>query len=167
MPDRDVADDKPASEQSERRLTVPGFGPPREGAALPVPVEPTPPRNTVRNVVLVLSGIVLVSIVVVVLIAWLFLSVIRGTVDDVESNRNETAITVQQYRSVELGASEDDVRAELGDPDDESAAGASTEESSGASTKCLYYNEKDAGLMAGDRFKFCFTQDQLVRKSRS
>lgn len=165
MPDRDVADDKPASEQGEQRLSVPGFGPPREGAALPVLAEPTPPKNTVRNVVLVLGGIVLVSIVVVVLIAWLFLSVIRGTVDGVENNRNETAITAEQYRSIELGASEDDVRAELGDPDDESASGSGG--SSGASTKCLYYNEKDAGLMAGDRFKFCFTQDQLVRKSRN
>lgn len=165
MSDRDVADDETLSEQpepDEQRLTVPGFGPPRDGAALPVLYEPTPPQHTVRNVVLVLSGIVVVSIVVVVLIAWLFLSVIRGTVDDVEQHRNETAITAEEYRAVELGATEADVRAELGEPDDESSA----DGSSGTSTKCLYYNEKDAGLVAGDRFKFCFTADELTRKTR-
>lgn len=165
MSDRDVADDEPLSEQTERPHAVPGFGPPPPGNAL-VPLsaaEPTPPRNAVRNVVVVLGGVALAAIVIVVLIIWLFMAVIRDAVDDVESHRNESAITAAQYQAVKLGTAEQDLREDLGAPDDVSTSDAPDADDVAT---CLYYNEKDAGLVAGDRFKFCFTGGQLVRKSR-
>ncbi|MGH3359154.1 MAG: hypothetical protein ACRDO7_10155 [Nocardioidaceae bacterium] len=164
MSDRDVVEGDDLAEQSERTLPVPGFGPPSTvGTALVVRDEPPSREHAIRNVVLVLGGVVLVAIVVFVLIASLFLFVVRDAVDDVESGRNETAITIEQYKAIELGMREADVRSELGEPDNKTASG--DDSASSTATSCLYYNERDAGLVAGDSFKFCFTGDQLVRKS--
>ena len=90
----------------------------------------------------------------------LFFTVIRDAVDDVESSRNETAITAEQYGSIEVGMRESTVREKLGEPDNETTGNGSRE------TTCLYYNEKDAGLISGDRYKFCFIDGRLNRKSK-
>ena len=152
MSDSDSVGD--ASENSEK-ASIPGFGPDdRDG------VPATAPTQSMRNVFFVLGGVVLVAIVVLLVVVLLFLTVIRDAVDDVEGTRNETAITSQQYESVKVGMREQDLRDELGEPYNETTSDGRRE------TTCLYYNEKDAGLVAGDRYKFCFINGRLNRKSR-
>lgn len=158
MSDSDAAGD--ASERTENKASIPGFGPRPDG---PDPVAEGPPAqpHTMRNVLLVLGGVVLVAIVVFLVLVLLFFTVIRDAVDDVESGRNETAITTEQYEGIEVGTREQTVRDELGEPDDETTGNGRRE------TTCLYYNEKDAGLIAGDRYKFCFVDGRLARKSHN
>lgn len=161
MSDRDAE----SGEAEQHKLAVPGFGPPAEGS-LPVLAESSPsPGLKVRNVVLVLGGVALVAIVLVVVLVWLFLTVIRGAVDDVESNRNETAITAKQYAEIREGTAEADVRELLGKPEDVTTSGSG--DGAERATTCLYYNEKDAGLVAGDQFKFCFISGELVKKQKN
>ncbi|MDN5853008.1 MAG: hypothetical protein L0K86_09205 [Actinomycetia bacterium] len=156
MSDSDAVDD--ASGHTEK-ASIPGFGPRPEGAE-PSPQEPQASTHSMRNVLLVLGGVVLVAIVVCLVLVLLFFTVIGDAVDDVESSRNETAITAQQYASIEVGMRESAVRDKLGEPDNETTGSGQRE------TTCLYYNEKDAGLIAGDRYKFCFVDGRLNRKSK-
>lgn len=157
MSDSDAVGD--ASEHTEK-ASIPGFGPRPDGAEPAVPQEPPSSSFTMRKVVFVLGGVVLAAIVVVVVVVLLFFTVIRDAVDDVESGRNETAITAEEYASIKVGMREAAVRDKLGAPDDESTGDGRRE------TTCLYYNELDAGLIAGDRYKLCFVDGRLDRKSR-
>lgn len=157
MSDPDAAGDPP---EHPEKASIPGFGPRPDGAD---PAEQDPPAQAhkMRNVFFVLGGVVLVAIVVFLVLVLLFFTVIRDAVDDVESGRNETAITTEQYESIKVGMREEAVRDELGEPDDETTGDGQRE------MTCLYYNEKDAGLIAGDRYKFCFVNGRLDRKSRN
>lgn len=156
MSDSDA--DERTPEDDERRAAIPGFGPRPDGEQ---PQAASPSTLTLRNILFVLGGVVAVVIVVIVVIILLFVTVIDDAVDDVESGRNETAITVEQYQSIKIGAREETVRSELGEPEKESTGDGARD------TTCLYYNEKDAGLIAGDRFMFCFVEGRLDRKSRN
>ena len=158
MSDPDAGGD--STERTEK-ASIPGFGPPPDGARPPTPSEPTSPSHTMRKVLLVLGGVVLVAIVVFVVVVLLLFTVIRDAVDDVESTRNATAITTEQYSSIKPGMRENVVREELGEPANETTGSGKRE------STCLYYNEKDAGLVAGDRYKFCFVNGRLDRKSRN
>lgn len=141
------------------KASIPGFGP-RPDDGDPGPLEPPASKHSMRNVLFVLGGVILVAIVVCLVLVLLFFTVIGDAVDDVESSRNETAITAEQYASIEVGARESAVREKLGEPDNETTGNGKRE------TTCLYYNEKDAGLIAGDRYKFCFVDGRLNRKSK-
>ncbi|UPK76205.1 hypothetical protein MU582_06070 [Nocardioidaceae bacterium SCSIO 66511] len=156
MSDSD-AEESTNPEVTESRAAIPGFGPrtPGDNAG-----DAAPQQRSLRNVFLVLGGVVTVVIVVIIVLILVFFFVIDGAVKDVESTRNETAITSEQYQSVKIGARERTVREELGEPAKESTGDGSR------NTTCLYYNEKDAGLVAGDRFMFCFVSGRLDRKSR-
>lgn len=156
MSDSDAVDDASGRTQ---KASIPGFGPRADGTE-PAPQEPPAPTHSLRNVFFVLGGVVVVAIVVVLVLVLLFFTVIGDAVNDVESSRNETAITVEQYASIKVGMRESAVREELGTPDNETTSDGKRE------TTCLYYNEKDAGLVAGDRYKFCFVNGRLNRKSR-
>lgn len=156
MSDSDAGGD--ASERDQRAV-IPGFGPSAE-APPDASNEPPPSSFTVRRLVLVLGGVVLVAIAVVMVLVLLFFTVIGDAIDDVESSRDETAITAKQYSSIKVGMREEAVRDKLGEPADETIGDGRRE------TTCLYYNEKDAGLIAGDRYEFCFVDGRLDSKAR-
>ena len=156
MSDSD-AEERTTPEVTEPRAAIPGFGPRTPGDTAG---GSAPQQRSLRNIFFVLGTVVTVVIVVVIVLILVFFSVIDGAVNDVESTRNETAITSEQYQSVKIGAREETVREELGEPTKESTGDGSRD------TTCLYYNEKDAGLVAGDRFMFCFVAGRLDRKSR-
>ncbi|UYM04077.1 hypothetical protein [Solicola gregarius] len=158
MSDSD-ADERTHPEDDGRRAAIPGFGPRRDGETPAAPSADRSPR-TLRNVLFVLGGVAAVVIVVIIVLILVFFTVIDDAVKDVESKRNETAITTEQFQSVKIGAREETVRDEFGEPEEESTGDGA------AGTTCLYYNEKDAGFVAGDRFMFCFVEGRLERKSR-
>jgi len=84
-----------------------------------------------------------------------------GAADEIEKDAQEHAITKDEYDSVEQGASQEDVEAELGTPDDSQES-----ETKGlGSDSCIYYNEEGKELFEGDSYQFCFEEGKLRSKS--
>jgi hypothetical protein len=106
-------------------------------------------------------GLVVGVIVIIVLIGVL----ISAGVEEAEDEQNETAITRQEFRSVELGMTLSQVRRRLGSPGDaqefenEGLPGQAIRED------CIYYNEQDEPLGEGQYFQFCFENRRLTSKN--
>ena len=78
--------------------------------------------------------------------------------DKAEDEIDENAITKQQYDLIDVGTPESVVRARLGEP-------LSEETAKRPPLNCVYYAQKDEGLLGIDDFEFCFRGGVVVSKS--
>jgi hypothetical protein len=93
-------------------------------------------------------------------------ALLAAGVNEAENEQDEHAITLAQFREVERGSSESEVRQQLGvDPGD--AQKFENEGLPGEAVRgsCIYYNEKGKGLGEGRFFQFCFDNDRLTSKN--
>lgn len=112
----------------------------------------------------VAGGIVLGFTVLIVGCAALF----SAGVDEADKDQKKKGITTSQFRSISQGATESDVRAELGKPDDAQkfeSAGVEGIEDSGSRGSCIYYPQKGKGIGEGETFQFCFEGGKLNAKN--
>jgi hypothetical protein len=82
---------------------------------------------------------------------------VTAVIDEVDDEIDERSITQAEFRSVPLGASEAQVRADLGPPIRESETRRGGE--------CLYYAREGEGLFDINDFKLCFRDGALESKS--
>ena len=90
-----------------------------------------------------------------------------AAVDEADKEQQEKGITRAQFDSIEQGTSQEDVEAELGQPEDsqefEQQIPELQEEASKSS--CIYYPEKGKPLFEGDSFQLCFDDGKLTSKN--
>lgn len=85
-------------------------------------------------------------------------------VESIEEEFNASAITLDEYRSVENGARRSEVVDQLGEPADQQEFESSMPELDIKSVgSCIYYNREGGDL--GDLFQFCFQDGRLTSKS--
>lgn len=88
-------------------------------------------------------------------------------IDQAEKEQTENGITLAQFRAVSQGATESQVRAELGEPENAQEFEQEIPElQQGAQrSSCIYYPEKDKALFEGKSFQLCFDDGKLTSKN--
>jgi len=117
-----------------------------------------------KTVLKVALGILLGFTVLVVGCAALF----SAGVDEADKEQKKKGITVSQFRGVQQGSSEAEVRAALGKPEDAQEfedAGVEGLSGTASSSACIYYPEKGKGIGEGRSFQLCFEGGRLNSKN--
>jgi len=131
--------------------------PPRPAATQAMPAPPT--TVVVKKghgclwAALIIIGLGILGVVI-------FAVAVNKAVDDLNAEQQSHAITKEQFDSIPLGMSRDQVTATLGkEPEDtqEFVNKGFLDESEVVNTSCIYYN--DVGESFGSRFQFCFGGD--------
>jgi hypothetical protein len=117
-----------------------------------------------KTVVKVALGLVLGMVVLI----GGCVALIGAGVDDADDEQRKKGITLREFRSVSMGSSRADVRAELGKPEDAQefeSAGIEGLDNTASRGSCIYYPEKGKGLFEGRSFQLCFTDGRLDSKN--
>lgn len=101
---------------------------------------------------------------VVILIVGCGLLISSG-VDDAEEERDATAISRQQFRSVKTGTPRREVIDKFGQPSDRQTFENEIEGLGSSRGSCIYYNEKGQELFEGATFQLCFENGRLQSKN--
>ena len=134
------------------------------------PVPPQPTSNTGRNcLIAALVILALAAVAVVGCVAFVGVGVEEGLeegVDQLEKQQDRRAITPAEFRSIEEGMTESEMRARLGPPQSTDTFGNEVPKRrrGRGQPKCIYYPEKGKPLFEGDRFQFCFEKGKLTSK---
>jgi hypothetical protein len=88
-------------------------------------------------------------------------------VDEAEKEQNKTGITLSEFRSIKQGTTQDDVEAQLGEPENSQEFEQQIPEiqDQPAQSSCIYYPEKNKELFEGRSFQFCFDEGRLTAKN--
>jgi hypothetical protein len=127
------------------------------------PPPPKKERNWLKGCLLITLGVFLAG---ALLIAGCF-AVIGAGVDEAEKEQNRKGITLSEFRSVKQGTSQDDVEAQLGEPEDSQEFEQEIPElqDEPSRSSCIYYPEKNKELFEGRSFQFCFDEGKLTAKN--
>jgi hypothetical protein len=94
-------------------------------------------------------------------------ALIGAGVDEADKEQRKKGISVSEFRSMQLGSSQAEVRRRLGKPEDaqqfEQAGIEGLTQPSRSS--CVYYPEKGKALFEGRSFQLCFTDGRLDSKN--
>lgn len=104
----------------------------------------------------VLAGVIVGGLLLIVGCAAL----ISAGVDEANDEAEEHAITKAEFEAVERGATEAEVREELGEEEDRQQFGGKREGES-----CLYYGQEGEGIAGTTSYQFCFTDGALRSKN--
>jgi hypothetical protein len=134
---------------------------PSPGGAAPPP--PKKQRNWLKGCVLVGLGICLAAGALIVGCTAL----IGAGVDEAEKEQNKKGITLSEFRNIKQGATQDDVEAKLGPPEDSQEFEQQIPELQGQPSRssCIYYPEKNKPLFEGRSFQLCFDEGKLTAKN--
>jgi hypothetical protein len=114
-----------------------------------------------RNCLMVTLGVVIGGVVLI----GGCVAILGSALDEAEDEQNETAITLQEFRSTPIGSSRQEVRRRLGTPGDVQEFENEGLPGSAVRSSCIYYNEQDKGLGEGRYFQFCFDNGRLTGKN--
>jgi Protein of unknown function (DUF2510) len=119
--------------------------------------------NFLRNCLVVALGIVLGGGLLFVGCAAL----LGEGFNQAEKEQTKNAITSSQFRSIEQGTTQEEVEAELGEPQDAQDFEQEIPElqQGPQRSSCIYYPEKGKPLFEGRSFQFCFDEGKLTSKN--
>jgi hypothetical protein len=104
------------------------------------------------------------GLLIVLLLVAGCIAIIAAVAKDVEEEVNAHAITLAQFRSIELRTSRKAVQAKLGKPADaQESVSENVFTKEPSNTSCIYYHRRQGKL--GDVFQFCFAEGRLVAKN--
>lgn len=106
------------------------------------------------------------GVIVAVILLIVGCGALVGTSVDqaVKDTQSKNAITAEQFRSINIGDSEQSIIDRFGEP--ESRQNSETKKVFGEGTdtsSCVYYNKKDGELL--DSYQLCFTNGKLDSKN--
>jgi hypothetical protein len=124
---------------------------------------PKKDRNWLKGCLLVTLGVFLAGALLIGGCAALF----SAGVDEAEKEQNKTGITLSEFRSIKQGTTQDDVEAQLGEPENSQEFEQQIPEiqDQPAQSSCIYYPEKNKELFEGRSFQFCFDEGRLTAKN--
>ena len=124
---------------------------------------PKKERNWLKGCLLVTLGVVAAGVVLIGGCAVLF----SAGVDEAQKEQDKKGITLSEFRSIEQGTSQDDVEAQLGEPEDSQEFEQQIPElqNQPSRSSCIYYPEKGQPLFEGRSFQFCFDDGKLTSKN--
>jgi hypothetical protein len=94
-------------------------------------------------------------------------ALLASSVEEADEEQKKKGITLQQFRSVEQGATQEEVEAELGKPEDAQEFEQEIPELQTGTQRssCIYYPEKGKGIGEGRSFQLCFDNGKLTSKN--
>jgi len=131
-------------------------------AAPTVPASQKKPRTFLK----VFLGVIVGGTVLLLVSIAGCAAIIGGAANEVQKDEQAHAIGVQQFRSVDIGATRSQVIADLGvQPGDAQEFENEGLPGSAVKSSCIYYNETGKGLGEGQYFQFCFDNGKLTGKN--
>lgn len=118
--------------------------------------------KTGRNILIIALGVLLGGTLLIVGCVAL----VASGVDEANEEQKKQGITLEQFRSVRQGTTQDEIEADFGKPEDAQEfenEGIDTTEPERSS--CIYYPEKGKGIGEGRSFQLCFTEGKLDSKN--
>jgi hypothetical protein len=94
-------------------------------------------------------------------------ALIGAGLNEADEEQKKKGITLSQFRSVEQGTTQEEVEAELGEPEDAQEFEQEIPEldTGNQQSSCIYYPEKGKGIGEGRSFQFCFDNGKLTSKN--
>jgi hypothetical protein len=116
-----------------------------------------------KTVLKVMLGVVLAGVLLIAGCAVLIGSAAEDAVNEVEQEADAHALTPAEFRSIQKGSTIVQVRSEFGQPESSD----NTESITGRGRdRCLYYNQKSAGVLEGEMYQLCFERGKLRAKNQ-
>lgn len=115
------------------------------------------------TVLKVMLGVILAACVLVVGCVAL----LSAGLNEADEEQKKQGITLSQFRSIEQGATQDEVEAKLGEPEDAQEFEQEIPEldTGTQQSSCIYYPEKGKGIGEGRSFQLCFDNGKLTSKN--
>lgn len=117
-----------------------------------------------KTVLKVALGMLLASLVLIVGCVALIGGAANEVSETLTTEQNTNAITLEEYRAVEIGSKRSEVEADLGEPaDKQEFESEGFLEDEPQSSSCIYYNRQGGDI--GEAFQFCFDENRLTSKN--
>lgn len=149
---------------TEHRSGVQQVPPPvQPSSRYPLGAPPGKQKGSGGTVWKVMLGVVLGGLVLIVGCV----AVLGSAVNEADKEQREQGITIEQFRSVGAGTSQEEVEATLGPPEDAQEFEQNIPELDiqNERSSCIYYPEKGKGIGEGRSFQFCFDNGRLRGKN--
>lgn len=93
-------------------------------------------------------------------------AVLGSAVEEADEEQRKKGITMEQFRAVPQGSTQEEVEAELGTPEDAQEFEQEIPElNTNQRSSCIYYPEKGKGIGEGRSFQLCFDNGKLTSKN--